>query len=157
MAELTHLDTQGNAIMVDVAEKMTTKRIAVATGRIRMNSEAFSAIQGGTVPKGDVLACSRIAGILAAKQTPTLISLCHTLHLTSVKIDFRFLCELSAVQVLCTVGTTSKTGVEMEALTGASLALLTLYDCCKAIDRSMVVENVHLQLKDGGKSGRYEA
>lgn len=157
MAELTHLDTQGNAIMVDVAEKAITKRIAIAIGRIVMSSEAYSAIQEGTVPKGDVLACSRIAGILAAKQTPTLIPLCHTLLLTSAKVDFTFIPELPAVQVVCMVETTSKTGVEMEALTGVSVALLTLYDCCKAIDRSMVIENIHLQFKDGGKSGRYEA
>ncbi|MBG0767880.1 MAG: cyclic pyranopterin monophosphate synthase [Sphaerochaeta sp.] len=157
MATLTHLDTHGNAIMVDVAEKAVTKRIAIASGRIVMNNEAFLAIQGGTVPKGDVLACSRIAGILAVKQTPTLIPLCHTLLITSAKLDFEFFPEVPAVQARCIVETTAKTGVEMEALTGVSVALLTIYDCCKAIDRGMVIEDVHLELKDGGTHGRYEA
>ncbi|SLM17396.1 molybdopterin biosynthesis, protein C [uncultured spirochete] len=153
---MTHIDENGRAIMVDVSAKEDTKRRAIASGRIFMNRQAFGAIAGGTAPKGDVLAAARIAGIMAAKQTPSLIPLCHTLLLTSVQADFRLLPDECAVEAVCTVTSTGKTGVEMEALTGATVALLTIYDFCKAIDRSMHVEDVHLQFKDGGKSGRYD-
>ncbi|WP_320128201.1 cyclic pyranopterin monophosphate synthase MoaC [uncultured Sphaerochaeta sp.] len=157
MEVLTHLDAEGKALMVDVAAKEDTKRTAIACGRIRMNEKAFDAIGGNQVPKGDVLSAARIAGIMATKQTSSLIPLCHTLLLTSAKVDFRFLCEIRGIEVLCTVGTTGKTGVEMEALIGVSIALLTIYDFCKALDRGMQIEDVHLLFKDGGKSGTYAA
>lgn len=157
MALLTHLDTRNNAIMVDVASKPDTKRTAVASGKIRMNHAAYTAVAGGTAPKGDVLSGARIAGIMAVKQTSTLIPLCHTLLLTSASIDFTFLPQTDTIETVCTVSAMGKTGVEMEALTGVSVALLTIYDFCKAIDRSMHLEDVHLRLKDGGKSGHYEA
>jgi cyclic pyranopterin phosphate synthase len=153
---MTHIDEEGRAIMVDVSAKDDTRRIAIASGKIIMNKEAFDALTGGTVPKGDVVAAARIAGIMAAKQTASLIPLCHTLLLTSAQVDFSLIPEEYAVEARCTVESTGKTGVEMEALTGVSIALLTIYDFCKAIDRSMHLEDIHLALKDGGKSGRYE-
>lgn len=153
---MTHVDEDGKAIMVDVSAKVDTKRTAIASGRIFMSRQAFDAIAGGTVSKGDVLAAARIAGIMATKQTSSLIPLCHNLLLTSAQVDFRLLSEECAVEAVCTVASTGKTGVEMEALTGATISLLTIYDFCKAIDRSMHVEDVHLQFKDGGKSGRYD-
>jgi len=153
---MTHVDEDGKAIMVDVSAKVDTKRTAIASGRIFMSRQAFDAIAGGTVPKGDVLAAARIAGIMATKQTSSLIPLCHNLLLTSAQVDFRLLSEECAVEAVCTVASAGKTGVEMEALTGATISLLTIYDFCKAIDRSMHVEDVHLQFKDGGKSGRYD-
>ncbi|MGB9685494.1 MAG: cyclic pyranopterin monophosphate synthase MoaC [Rectinema subterraneum] len=153
---MTHVDEDGKAIMVDVSAKVDTKRTAIASGRIFMSRQAFDAIASGTVPKGDVLAAARIAGIMAAKQTSSLIPLCHNLLLTSAQLDFRLLSEECAIEAVCTVASTGKTGVEMEALTGATISLLTIYDFCKAIDRSMHVGDVHLQFKDGGKSGRYD-
>jgi cyclic pyranopterin phosphate synthase len=153
---MTHIDGEGRAVMVDVSAKEDTKRTAIASGRIFMSREAFDAIASGAVPKGDVLAAARIAGIMAAKQTSSLIPLCHTLLLSSVQVDLQLLSDEGAVEAVCTVSSTGKTGVEMEALTGAAISLLTIYDFCKAIDRSMHVEDVHLQFKDGGKSGRYD-
>lgn len=152
---MTHIDEEGRALMVDVSAKEDTKRTAVASGKIFMNRQAFEAIAGGSVPKGDVLAAARIAGIMAAKQTPALIPLCHTLLLTSVRVDFQLLADECAVEAVCTAACTGKTGVEMEALTGVTVSLLTIYDFCKAIDRSMHLEDVHLRFKDGGKSGAY--
>ncbi len=141
--------------MVDVGGKAATQRIAVASGRITMNAAALSAIRDGTVPKGDVLAAARIAGIMAAKKTADLIPLCHPLALDAVTVDFEV--EADAVRVTATASLTGKTGVEMEALTAASVALLTIYDMAKAVDKAMVIDGVRLIEKRGGKSGDWRA
>ena len=154
---LTHFDAAGNAVMVDVSEKPVTARQAVARGIITMNAEAFAAVERGTVKKGDVLGVARIAGIMATKRTSELIPLCHPLPLTKVSVDFTLLPERQAVEAVCTVKTTGVTGVEMEALTGVSTALLTIYDMCKAVQRDMRIDGIHLLYKEGGKSGVYEA
>jgi cyclic pyranopterin phosphate synthase len=153
MSKFTHFDQNGNAIMVDVSKKQETSRQAVAVGYIRVNQEIMTAIKDGTGKKGDVLNVARIAGIMATKKTSELIPMCHLLMITKSTIDF----ELSDehVKVICTVKTTGKTGVEMEALTGVQIALLTIYDMCKAIDKAMVIEQVHLLSKNGGKSGDF--
>ncbi len=151
MSALTHLDALGNAHMVDVGGKADTRRIAVASGRIRMSAAALAAIRDGTTPKGDVLAAARIAGIMAAKKTSELIPLCHPLALDAVSVDCTF--EDSAVRVSATASLSGKTGVEMEALTAASVALLTIYDMAKALDKGMVIEDLALIEKRGGKSG----
>ncbi|MFQ3594485.1 MAG: cyclic pyranopterin monophosphate synthase MoaC [Sphingomonadaceae bacterium] len=155
MPDLTHLDAGGAARMVDVGDKAATKRIAIAEGRIRMNAAARTAIAQGEVPKGDVLAAARIAGILAAKRTSDLIPLCHPLPLDKVTID----CTITAdgVQVRAEARTTGRTGVEMEALTATCVALLTIHDMAKAIDKAMVIEGVRLLEKHGGKSGSFHA
>ena len=155
MADLTHLDAQGNARMVDVGGKAATQRVAIASGRIRMNAQALAAIRDGDVPKGDVLAAARIAGIMAAKKTAELIPLCHPLALDTVGVDFSF--EDGALRVSATAALTGKTGVEMEALTAASVALLTIYDMAKALDKGMVIEDLRLIEKRGGKSGDWKA
>ena len=155
MNKLTHLDDQGNARMVDVGGKVATHRIAIASGRIRMSSTALAAIREGDVPKGDVLAAARIAAIMAAKKTGELIPLCHPLALDAVTVDFGF--ETDAVRVTATASLTAKTGVEMEAMTATSIALLTIYDMAKAIDKGMVIEDVRLIEKRGGKSGTWRA
>lgn len=155
MNELTHLDAQGHARMVDVGAKAETARVAIAAGRIRMSAAALNAIRDGDVPKGDVLAAARIAGIMAAKKTADLIPLCHPLPLHSVTVDFAM--EESAIRVTACASLTGKTGVEMEALTAVSLALLTIYDMAKAIDKGMVIEQVRLIEKRGGKSGHWKA
>ena len=155
MADLTHLDAQGNARMVDVGGKAATQRVAIASGRIRMSAEALAAIRDGDVPKGDVLAAARIAGIMAAKKTAELIPLCHPLALDTVGVDFSF--EDGALRVSATAALTGKTGVEMEALTAASVALLTIYDMAKALDKGMVIEDLRLIEKRGGKSGDWKA
>ena len=152
---LTHSDAAGNAVMVDVSEKPVTARQAVARGIITMNAEAFAAVERGTVKKGDVLGVARIAGIMATKRTSELIPLCHPLPLTKVSVDFTLLPERQAVEAVCTVKTTGVTGVEMEALTGVSTALLTIYDMCKAVDQGMELGEIHLVEKTGGKSGHY--
>ena len=151
MAELTHLDSAGHARMVDVGGKADTQRIAIASGRIRMSAEALAAIRQGDVLKGDVLAAARIAGIMAAKKTAELIPLCHPLMLDSVTVDFAF--EANAVRATATASLSGKTGVEMEAMTACSIALLTIYDMAKAIDKAMVIGEVRLLSKSGGKSG----
>ena len=153
---LTHFDAAGNAVMVDVSEKPVTARQAVARGIITMNAEAFAAVERGTVKKGDVLGVARIAGIMATKRTSELIPLCHPLPLTKVSVDFTLLPERQAVEAVCTVKTTGVTGVEMEALTGVSTALLTIYDMCKAVDRGMEIVDVRLLRKEGGRSGLWE-
>lgn len=155
MAELTHLDAAGNARMVDVGGKAQTQRVAVASGRIRMSAQALAAIRDGDVPKGDVLAAARIAGIMAAKKTAELIPLCHPLALDAVTLDFAF--EDGAVRATAMASLTGRTGVEMEALTAASVALLTVYDMAKAIDKGMVIEDLRLIEKRGGKSGDWKA
>ena len=152
---LTHFDAAGNAVMVDVSEKAVTFRESVDHGIITMNAEAFAAVQSGTVKKGDVLGVARIAGIMATKRTSELIPLCHPLPLTKVGIEFRLLPKQQAVEALCTVKTAGVTGVEMEALTGVSTALLTIYDMCKAVDKGMELGEIHLVEKNGGKSGHY--
>lgn len=155
MADLTHLDAQGQARMVDVGGKAVTRRIAVASGRIRMNAAALTAIREGAVPKGDVLAAARIAGIMAAKKTADLIPLCHPLALDSIAIDCTV--EGDAVAVIASAALDGKTGVEMEAMTAACVALLTIYDMAKALDKGMVIEAVRLIEKRGGKSGDWRA
>ena len=151
MSDLTHLDDTGAARMVDVAGKPATAREAVAEGRIAMSAAALAAIREGAVAKGDVLAVARVAGIMAAKKTAELIPLCHPLPLSRVAVDFVFTND--GVRVTATAATDAKTGVEMEALTAASVALLTLYDMAKAVDKAMTIEAVRLIRKTGGKSG----
>lgn len=155
MSKLTHLDEQGQARMVDISAKSPTHRTAIATGRIRMSADALAAIRDGHAAKGDVLATARIAGIMAAKKTGELIPLCHPLALDSVTVDFSF--TINAIEVEAKASLSGKTGVEMEALTAASLALLTIYDMAKAIDKGMVIEEVRLITKTGGKSGDWHA
>ena len=147
----THLDESGAAHMVDVGAKAATGRRAVAGGRVTMTPEALAAIRAGDAPKGDVLSTARIAGIMAAKRTAELIPLCHPLALTSVAVDFDW--EADGISVRATAATTGPTGVEMEALTAASVALLTLYDMAKALDRAMVIGDIRLLEKSGGRSG----
>ncbi len=156
MAEFSHFDGQGNAVMVDVSEKKDTLREAVAEGRIRMSRECFQKVSDGQMGKGDVLGVARIAGIMGAKRTSDLIPLCHILNLSKVELDFVMEEESSSIRAVCTVRTLGKTGVEMEALTGVNVALLTIYDMCKAVDKSMEMGEIHLCRKSGGKSGRYE-
>lgn len=154
MSELTHLDAQGKARMVDVGGKAETRRVAVAAGRIRMSAAALAAIRDGEMPKGDVLAAARIAGIMAAKKTAELIPLCHPLALDAVTVDFAF--EADALAATATASLSGRTGVEMEAMTAVSVALLTIYDMAKAIDKGMVIEAVRLVEKRGGKSGDWK-
>ena len=153
--ELTHLDKEGNAIMVDVSEKEVTHRTAIACGKIMVSQEILASIKENTNKKGDVLAVARVAGIMAAKRTSELIPLCHLLMLTKCTIDFTINEEDKYIEASCTVKTDGKTGVEMEALTGVQIALLTIYDMCKAIDKKMVITDVHLLSKSGGKSGEF--
>lgn len=152
---LTHIDAEGTARMVDVGGKTDTRRIAVASGRIVMTDYALEAIRTGDAPKGDVLGTARIAGIMAAKKTGDLIPMCHPLTLDAVNLDFAF--ESDAVVVTATASLTGKTGVEMEALTATSVALLTIYDMAKALDKGMVIESIRLIEKIGGKSGHWKA
>ncbi len=155
MTQLTHLDDQGAARMVDVGGKQPTARAAIASGRIRMSQAALVAIRDGSGPKGDVLAAARIAGIMAAKQTGTLIPLCHPLALDAVTVDFSF--EADGLRVTARASLTGKTGVEMEAMTATSVSLLTIYDMAKAIDKGMVIDEIRLIEKTGGKSGTWRA
>ena len=153
---LTHLDESGRARMVDVGDKAVTQREATATGRIRMRPETLRRAQNGDLPKGDVRAIAEIAGVMAGKRTSELIPLCHPLALSSLKVDVAADEELPGFVVTARARVTGQTGVEMEALTAASVACLTLYDMLKAIDRSMTIEHVALLKKSGGKSGDYE-
>lgn len=155
MISLTHLDEDGAARMVDVSAKAVTAREAVAAGRIDMSGEAAAAIAQGLVKKGDVLAVARVAGIMAAKKTADLIPLCHPIALSAVTVDFDL--DASGVTVTTTARTAGQTGVEMEALTAASVALLTIYDMAKALDKAMVIGGVRLVAKSGGKSGDWRA
>ncbi|ODS94749.1 MAG: molybdenum cofactor biosynthesis protein C [Erythrobacter sp. SCN 62-14] len=155
MSKLTHLSDDGAARMVDVGAKAETPRRAVAAGRITMSAEALAAIRAGDAPKGDVLGTARIAGIMAAKRTGDLIPLCHPLGLEAVSVDFAF--ADTSITVTATASLTGKTGVEMEAMVAASVALLTIYDMAKAIDKGMVIDNVRLIEKVGGKSGHWKA
>lgn len=153
--EFSHFDADGNAVMVDVSGKKETEREAVAQGVIRMSRECFRKVMEGHMAKGDVLGTARIAGIMGAKKTSELIPLCHLLQLTSVKIDFESDGNKNEITAFCRVKTTGKTGVEMEALTGVQVALLTIYDMCKAIDKRMEMHSIHLCAKTGGKSGNF--
>jgi cyclic pyranopterin phosphate synthase len=157
MSELTHFDEQGNARMVDVTTKDVTERIAVASGRISMRAETLQKIIEGQVAKGDVLQVARLAGIMAAKKTSDLIPLCHPLALTSVAVDLKTDESANAVDITATVRLSGRTGVEMEALTAVSVAALTVYDMCKAVDRDMRISEIRLQHKSGGKSGTFDA
>ena len=155
MSKLSHIDAQGRARMVDVAEKPITRREAVAVGIIRLTPAVLRMIVSGQMPKGDVLAVARVAGILAAKKTPELIPLCHPLPVTSVTIEFTPDESHSTITIAATVKAEGKTGVEMEALTAVSVAALTVYDMCKAADKGMVISDICLMKKTGGKSGTY--
>jgi cyclic pyranopterin monophosphate synthase len=157
MAGLTHFDDQGHARMVDVSGKPVTDRVAVAQGAVRMNAATLALITEGRAKKGDVLGVARLAGIMAAKKTADLIPLCHPLALTKVSLDLTPDPALPGVRIEAAVKTGGQTGVEMEALTAVSVAALTVYDMVKAVDRGMIIEGIRLTLKDGGKSGRYEA
>jgi cyclic pyranopterin monophosphate synthase len=154
---LTHFDSHGHAQMVDVSGKSVTDRIAVARGAVRMLPETLALIAEGRAKKGDVLAVARLAGIMGAKKTADLIPLCHPLPITKVALDLTLDASLPGVRIEATVKTSGQTGVEMEALTAVSVAALTVYDMVKAVDRGMVIEGIEVILKDGGKSGRYEA
>jgi len=151
----SHLDDNGDARMVDISDKNVTARYAIAAGKISMSKECFELLTDGKMPKGDVLSVARVAGIQAAKRTPELIPLCHTLLLEQVKVDFTPDAYDCSLEARCEVRLTGKTGAEMEALTGASVALLTVYDMCKAVDKTMMISDLCLREKDGGKSGHY--
>jgi len=153
--ELSHFDKKGNARMVDVGAKDVTERIAVASGSIKMKQETFSLIRDGKVSKGDVLTVATTAGAMAAKKTSDLIPMCHIVPLSHLGIDWKFNEDSFSITCVCTAKCKDRTGVEMEALTGASVALLTVYDMCKAVDREMEIESVKLLEKDGGKSGHF--
>jgi cyclic pyranopterin phosphate synthase len=154
---LTHFDATGQAHMVDVGAKNETHRIAIATGKIHMKPETLAIIQSGTAKKGDVLGIARIAAIMGAKRTSDLVPLCHPLALTRVAVDFEIDTDRSSVSCTAQVETYGKTGVEMEALTAVQIGLLTIYDMCKAVDRAMVMTNVQVLEKHGGKSGDWVA
>jgi cyclic pyranopterin phosphate synthase len=156
MADLTHFDAAGRAHMVDVSAKAVTDRIAAAEAWVRMRPETLALVEAGSAKKGDVLGVARLAGIMAAKQTANLIPLCHPLPIASVSVDLATDRDLPGVRITATVKTTGRTGVEMEALTAASAAALTVYDMLKAVEKSMEIGGVRVILKDGGKSARYE-
>lgn len=153
--KLTHFDGQGNAVMVDVSAKDDTSRTAVASGKIKVNQAVMDAVLAGSVKKGDVLGVARVAGIMAVKQTSSLIPMCHTLLITKCSVDFEIDEEHLEIKAVCTAKVEGKTGVEMEALTGVSVALLTIYDMCKAIDKRMELGEIRLESKSGGKSGDF--
>lgn len=153
---LTHFDTNGNAIMVDITDKDVTERIAIAKGKIKVNKDVFEAVKNGTSKKGDVLGVSRVAGIMATKRTFDLIPMCHVLMITKSSVDFEMFEEKLEIEATCMVKVSGKTGVEMEALTGVTVALLTVYDMCKAMDKTMEIGQVYLYKKIGGKSGTVE-
>jgi cyclic pyranopterin monophosphate synthase len=157
MGELTHFDQDGRAHMVDVGDKAATHRVAVATGRIRMQAATLALIESGSAKKGDVLGVARVAAIMAAKKTSALIPLCHPIALTRVAVEFAIDRDLPGVHCTTTAECTGPTGVEMEALTAVQIGLLTIYDMCKAVDRGMVIEAVRLQEKRGGKHGEWSA
>ncbi len=156
MAELTHFDEQGRARMVDVGAKEETRRVAIARGEVRMQPETLRLVVEGRAAKGDVLGVARVAGIMAAKKTHELIPLCHPIPLTKVEVDFAPDVERSAVEIEARVETVGRTGVEMEALTAVAVAALTIYDMLKAVDRGMVLGEIRLEHKSGGRSGVWE-
>ena len=157
MAEFTHFDTEGKAVMVDVGDKAETERSATAKATVLMTADTLAKIANGSHKKGDVLGVARLAGIMAAKRTPDLIPLCHPLALTAVTVDLVCDADRDAVDITATCKLTGRTGVEMEALTAASVAALTVYDMCKAVDRGMRITDLRLVHKAGGKSGTFEA
>lgn len=154
---LTHFDAQGQAHMVDVSDKAVTDRIATAQGHVRMAPETLALAESGTAKKGDVFGVARLAGIMGTKRTADLIPLCHPLPITKVSVDLAVDHDLPGVKIIATVKTTGQTGVEMEALTAVNIAALTVYDMLKAVDKAMEIGGIRVTLKDGGKSGRYEA
>ena len=155
-AKFNHFDHNGNAVMVDVSDKAVTERTAVASGKIRVNDAVMQAILQGTAKKGDVLGVARVAGIMATKQTSSLIPMCHLLCLNKSTIDFEIEEEQGLIKAICTVKVSGKTGVEMEALMGVNVTLLTIYDMCKAVDKTMTIGEICLLRKSGGKSGVFE-
>lgn len=157
MGEFTHFDEDGNSIMVDISEKSITVRTAVAKGRIQVNTEVIEAVLNHTVKKGDVLGVARVAGIMAVKNTSAMIPMCHPLAINKCSVDFQICEETRSIYASCMVKTEGKTGVEMEALTGVSVSLLTIYDMCKAIDKRMEITDIYLEKKCGGKSGDFLA
>ncbi len=154
-AGFTHFDSSGNARMIDVSAKNETVRRATAAGRITMSAQAYTMVRAGSIKKGDVLGVARIAGIMAAKKVDQLIPLCHPLTITGIDILFDFVDEEKSIEIKATAGITGKTGVEMEALTAVSVAALTIYDMCKAVDKTMVISDIRLLRKSGGKSGEF--
>ena len=157
MSDLTHFDDQGNAVMVDVGAKDITEREATASGRVLMEDATLKLIQVGGVKKGDVLSVAQLAGIMGAKRTPDLIPLCHPLSLSAVNVTLEAVTSPPSIEIMATCRLKGRTGVEMEALTAVSIAALTVYDMCKAVDRSMRLTDIRLRSKAGGKSGHYEA
>lgn len=153
--ELNHFDNLGNAVMVDISNKKETQRVATAIGKIYVGNEIMTHIKEYSIEKGDVLGIARIAGIMAIKKTSDIIPLCHLVNITKADIEFELLEESSSIKVICNVKTEGKTGVEMEALHGASVALLTIYDMCKAVDKTMYLDGIRLVRKSGGKSGEF--
>lgn len=156
MSDFTHFDEQGNAYMVDVSDKDITKRTAVAQGTIHVSREVIDAVLGKKLKKGDVYTVAQVAGIMGTKRTADLIPMCHPLNLTNAEVTFETDVDNCAVTAYCTAVTDGRTGVEMEALTGVSVALLTIYDMCKAIDKRMLISDIHLISKSGGRSGDFE-
>ncbi|MBU1139358.1 MAG: cyclic pyranopterin monophosphate synthase MoaC [Proteobacteria bacterium] len=153
--EFSHFDADGNARMVDVGKKKETERVATASGRITLSQDAYDLVKSGSMAKGDVLGVARVAGIMAAKKVDSLIPLCHPLLISKINIDFVYCDEQNQIEIEATVGIAGKTGVEMEALTAVSVAALTIYDMCKAVDKAMVISDICLQKKTGGKSGTF--
>ena len=153
MGEFTHFDENGNAYMVDVSSKDVTKRTAVARGTIHLSAEVMDAVLGSNIRKGDVYTVAQVAGIMGTKKTSELIPMCHPLGLTNAKVTFETDRDAGTITAFCTAVTEGRTGVEMEALTGVSIALLTVYDMCKSIDKHMLISDIHLVSKEGGKSG----
>lgn len=153
--KLTHFDNEGNAVMVDVSNKNETERIAIATGTVKASSETIELIKSGQIGKGDVLGVARVAGIMAMKNTSNLIPMCHPVMITGSSIDFEIDSERNEIIITATSKVVHKTGVEMEALTGVSIAALTIYDMCKAVDKRIVIGDIHLEKKLGGKSGEF--
>ncbi|EOU1120391.1 cyclic pyranopterin monophosphate synthase MoaC [Clostridium perfringens] len=153
--KLTHFDNKGNAVMVDVSNKNETERIAIATGTVKASSETIELIKSGQIGKGDVLGVARVAGIMAMKNTSNLIPMCHPVMITGSSIDFEIDSEKNEIRITATSKVVHKTGVEMEALIGVSIAALTIYDMCKAVDKRMVIGDIHLVKKLGGKSGEF--
>lgn len=156
MSEFTHFDENGNAYMVDVSGKAVTKRTAVAAGKIKVSPEVMEAVLGRKIRKGDVFTVAQVAGIMGTKKTSDLIPMCHPLSLTNAKVSFEVDEEANEITAFCTAVTEGKTGVEMEALTGVTVTLLTIYDMCKAIDKRMLIKDIHLVEKSGGKSGDFK-
>lgn len=154
-SKFTHFDNSGNAKMVDVSEKYKTERVAIAVSKIKVSKETLELIKEGRIGKGDVLGVARVAGIMASKQTSNLIPMCHPLMISSCNIDFEINNEDSSIKIKATVKIVDKTGVEMEALTAATISALTIYDMCKAVDKRMIIEGTHLLKKTGGKSGEF--